>query len=170
MSAKYIRNQTRFLVFHESLVHRQMAHNVLGRNKLIHGAGFVNLSVVDGAIAANCHGESESLGKGVRRDDHTAILKSIGVIEDETSLEAKYVIWHYKTVVFSSEVEFDSVIDGSFYGATDINSAGTVRLSVKDGKIEIICSPVEKLCVGVGSGDVSAIADLFEISASQRIS
>lgn len=168
MPTKYIRNQSRFLVFPESLVHREMAINVLGRDKLIHGAGFLSLSVVNGAIAANCHGESESLRVGVRRDDHTAILKSIGVKLDESSVEAKYVVWRHKMVIFSNELEFEQVIAGSFYGAKDINSAGTLRLNLREGKIEIVCSEAKESGVTVGRLDVEAVADLFRIPVQDR--
>lgn len=170
MPNKYICNQRRFLVFSKSLVHREMAVKVLGRDKLIHGAGFVKLSVLDGMIAADCFGKSESLNKGVHRHDNSNILKSIGVIENDSSVEAKYVIWRHKVVVFSPEIAFENVIKGSFMGATDIDSAGTVSLTLRDGKIDVVCKPAVETGVEVDRLDVRSIFDLFRIPSEQQFS
>lgn len=166
-SAKYIRSQHRFLAFSDSLVHREIAINVLGRNILIHGAGFVKFSVNEGVIEADCFGESESLSKGVRRDDHTKILEGLGVENPNTEVEhAKYVIVHGRVVVFSNEIEHAAVLKGSFFGNTDVESAGFVKfLPLQNGGIKVQVYG-ESISIGAShrKEDAALIAELFSIS------
>jgi len=165
MPTKYIRHQSRFVVFHEKIVHSEMAHRLFGRDKLIHGAGFIKLFLDDGQVKANCYGESESLRVGTRRDDHTHILDAIGV-ENEGDVEhAKYVIWRGKAVVFSNDLEHKAVAEAAFLGSSDCESAGFIKfIFTTAGKVKVHCYG-ESMSLGVSSQpkDFRTIADLMGI-------
>lgn len=165
MPTKYIRNQTRFLVFHEKIVHRELAIRALGRDKIIHGAGFVKLFLHDEKIQAKCYGESESLGKGVRRDDHTQILNAIGVENNNEVEHAKYIIWRGKAVIFSNELEHKEVAEAAFFGSYDCESAGFIKfIYTAAGKVKVHCYG-ESMSIGASAqkGDDKVIAELLEI-------
>jgi hypothetical protein len=165
MKTKYIRNQSRFVVFPESSQHRETAIKGLGPDKLIHGAGFCRL-VFDGEkIGAECYGHSESLNREPRRDDYIHILNSIGVQNDTEVEYAKYVVFRGKAVVFYHELDHKKVAEGAFYGSTNCESAGFVKLTVEpNGKIKIECKgESESLGVSANEGDYKAIAKLMEI-------
>lgn len=169
MQTKYIRNQHRFIVFHPSCQHRDMAVQALGHDKLIHGAGFMRLNFDGERITAQCYGVSESLRKGPRPDDHTAILKSIGVEnqDDELVTHAKYVIRRGKAVVFYNEIEHAQVAKAAYMGSMDCDSAGFVKfLAHPSGKIKVQCYG-ESMSLGVSSkpDDYKIIAELMEIPA-----
>lgn len=165
MATKYIRNQFKFLVFHESIQHREMAVKSLGRDALIHSAGFIKLLLEDEKIKAQCYGESESLSKKPRRDDNENILKAIGVENQEEVEHAKYVIWRGKAVVFSNELEHQKVAQAAFHGYEDCESAGFVKfLYHPSGKIKVQCYG-ESMSLGVSARkeDYKTIANLMEI-------
>jgi hypothetical protein len=165
MATKYIRNQSRFVVFPNSSQHRQTAIKGLGPDKLIHGAGFMRLIFDGEKIQAECYGHSESLNKVPRRDDHIHILNSIGVENDSEVQYAKYVILRGKAVVFCNELNHKEVAEGAFYGSTNCESAGLVKFLVHpSGKIKIECLG-ESTSLGVSSNkeDYKAIAQLMEI-------
>lgn len=165
MPTKYIRNQSRFLVFHNSCQHREMAIKTLGYDALIHGAGFMRLALVGGQIEAECYGNSESLNKKPRHDDHVNILKAIGV-ENETIVEhAKYVIWRGKVVVFSNELEHKQVAHAAFHGYEDCESAGFIKFLVHpSGKVKVQCYG-DSMSLGVSASkeDYKAVAKLMEL-------
>lgn len=165
MPTKYIRHQSRFVVFHEKIVHSEMAHRLFGRDKLIHGAGFINLFLDEDKIQANCYGKSESLRVGTRRDDHTHILNAIGVENNDEVEHAKYVIWRGKTVIFSNELEHKSVAEAAFLGSSDCESAGFIKfIFTAAGKIKVHCYG-ESMSIGASAqkGDDKTIAELMEI-------
>ena len=169
MTTKYIRNQSRFIVFHENCQHRDMAIKVFGPDKLIHGAGFTKLVLVDGQITADCYGKSISLDVEPRRDDHQHMLLSIGVENpDGDEVEhAKYVIWRGNAVVFSNELEHKSVAEAAFLGSIDCESAGFVKFLINHntGKIKIQCYG-ESMSLGASSSkdDYKELADLMSLS------
>lgn len=169
MATKYIRNQSRFIVFHENCQHRDMAIKAFGPDKLIHGAGFTRLALVDGHIKAECYGESISLDVEPRRDDHEHMLLSIGVENpDVDDIEhAKYVIWRGNAVVFSNNLEHKTVAEAAFMGSIDCESAGFVKFLVhhKTGKIKIQCYG-ESMSLGASSNkeDYKVLAELMRLS------
>lgn len=166
MQTKYIRNQHRFIVFHNSCQHREMAIKALGPDKLIHGAGFMRLKVSAGEINAECYGHSESLNKKPRHDDKVHILKAIGVENGEENVDhAKYVIWRGKVVIFGNELEHKTVAQAAFMGREDCESAGFVKFIPRsDGKIKIQCyGESMSLGISVQENDNKAIAKLMEI-------
>lgn len=166
MTTKYIRNQSRFVIFPDSCQHREMAIKCLGPDKLIHSAGFMRLVFNGEKIEAQCYGHSESLNREPRRDDNVTIIKSIGVENPEENVEhAKYVIWRGKVVIFSNELEHKTVAEGAFYGSSDCESAGFVKFLVHpSGKVKVQCYG-ESMSLGVSSKkeDNTAIAKLMEI-------
>lgn len=168
MQTKYIRNQHRFIVFHPSCQHREMAVKALGPDKLIHGAGFMRLNFDGVKIAAECYGMSESLRKSPRHDDKIAILKGIGVEnqdDDELVPHAKYVIRRGRAVVFYNELEHADVARAAYMGSTDCDSAGFVKfLPHSSGKIKVQCYG-ESMSLGISSksDDYKIIAELMEI-------
>lgn len=138
MKTKYIRNQFKFIVFHNSCQHRETAIKGFGPDKLIHGAGFVRFDVVDGKIQADCYGHSESLNKGPRHDDPEKLINALGINSDVG--DAKYVIWRGKVVVFSHELDHTTIASASFMERTDCESAGFVKFDVNEqGKVVISC-------------------------------
>lgn len=164
-STKYIRNQHRFLVFPDSCQHRNMAIQALGPDKLIHGAGFMRLKLIDGKIEAECYGHSESLNRKPRRDDKDEILKGIGV-ENEGEVEhAKYVSWRGKVIVFCNELEHKTVAQAAFFGKTDCESAGFVKFIPRDdGTIKVQCyGESTSLGVSASADDNIAVAKLMEL-------
>lgn len=166
MSTKYIRNQSRFIVFPNSSQHRETAIRALGPDKLIHGAGFMRLNFDGEKIQAECYGHSESLNKKPRRDDSEHILNAIGVEHDKLVEHAKYVISRGKAVVFSNELQHKQVAEGTFYLNPNYESAGFVKFLVHpSGKVKIQCYG-ESTSLGLGSNkeDYKAIAKLMEIS------
>lgn len=166
MSAKYIRNQHRFMIFSDQCVHREMAVKALP-GKLIHGAGFLKMYVKKGELQVDCYGESESLRVKVRRDDHTAILDSIGLIRDgQETISAKYVIWRGKVVVFWHELEHEDVSAAAFFGSLDCESAGFVTLQpFHDGRVKIDCfGGDEAIMAKAKEGDNKRIGELFGLS------
>lgn len=168
MPTKYIRHQSCFVVFHEKIVHSEMAHRLLGRDKLIHGAGFIKLFLDEGKIQANCYGKSESLRVGTRRDDHTHILNAIGIENDDEVEHAKYVIWRGKAVVFSNEFEHKAVAEAAFLGSSDCESAGFIKfIFTAAGKVKVHCYG-ESMSLGVSSQpkDFRTIADLMGLPES----
>lgn len=167
MSTKYIRNQHRFIVFPNSSQHLETARKGISPDALIHGAGFMRLIFDGEKLSAQCYGESESLSKKPRHDDHTAILKSIGVEnQDDNEVEhAKYIIWRDKVVVFSNDLEHKKVAEGAFYGPTECDSAGFVKFLVHpSGKVKIQCYG-ESTSLGIShrKDDNKAIAKLMEL-------
>lgn len=167
MQTKYIRNQSRFIIFPESCQHREMAVKCLGPDKLIHGAGFMRLTFIDNKIEAQCYGHSESLNRVPRRDDNTTMLSCIGVENqgDDEVQHAKYIIRRGKVIVFSNELEHKKVSEGAFYGSTDCESAGFVKfLAHPSGKIKIQCYG-ESTSLGISSRkeDSKEIAKLMEL-------
>ena len=173
MPTKYIRHQSRFVVFHEKIVHSEMAHRLFGRDKLIHGAGFIKLFLDEDKIQANCYGKSESLRVGTRRDDHTHILNAIGVENNDEVEHAKYVIWRGKPVIFSNELEHKAVAEAAFLGSSDCESAGFIKfIFTATGKIKVHCYG-ESMSIGASAqkGDDKTIAELMEIpQASLHVS
>lgn len=166
MLTKYIRNQSHFLVFSDSLQHRATAIKTLGRDKIIHGAGFVRLVFNGEKIQAECYGYSESLSREPRHDDHIHILNAIGVENDNEVEHAKYVVHHGKVVVFSNELEHKQVAKGAFYDNTSCESAGFVKFLVHpSGKVKIQCYG-ESTSLGVSNNkeDYKVVARLMEIS------
>lgn len=166
MKTKYIRNQSRFIVFPDSCQHREMAIKCLGPDKLIHGAGFMNLVFENDTITANCYGHSESLNVHPRRDDNTTILKAIGVENPDENVEhAKYVIWRGKAIVFSNELEHKKVAEGAFYGSSDCESAGFVKFLVHpSGKVKVQCyGESTSLGVSAKKEDNKDIAELMDL-------
>lgn len=165
MQTKYIRNQSRFIVFPDSCQHREMAVKALGRDKIIHGAGFMRLKFVENNIEAECYGESESLNRGPRRDDCEHILKAIGVENEEMVEHAKYVMWRGKAVVFSNELEHKTVAEAAFHGYSDCEHAGFVKFLVHpSGKVKVQCYG-ESMGLGVSASkeDYKIIAKLMEL-------
>ncbi len=161
--SKYIRNQHRFMVFSDKCVHAEIASKALA-GQIIHGAGFFDMSVVDGQILVNCFGDSKSLGKSVRRDDHSTMLNSLGiVVEGKETVPAKYVIFREKIVVFWHELEHEDVSAAAFFGSIDCDSAGFVTIELlNDGRIKIECFG-EDASIGAKSkkGDNKKIAELY---------
>lgn len=170
MQTKYIRNQSRFIVFPENCQHREMAFKCLGPQRLIHGAGFVRLKLENEKIVAECYGHSESLNVHPRRDDSVTMLKEIGIEnpEDNNVPHAKYVIYRGKVIVFSNDLEHKAIAEGAFYGALDCESAGFVKfLAHPSGKIKVQCYG-ESTSLGVSSkkDDNKLVAELMEIPES----
>lgn len=165
MPTKYIRHQDKFIIFNEKIVHQEMAHRLFGHDKLIHGAGFVKLFIENSQILADCYGKSESLRVGTRRDDHTHILKSIGVENVEEVEQAKYVIWRGKAVIFPNNIDHKSVAESAFFGSTDCESAGFIKFILRpDGKIKVHCYG-ESMSIGASAqkNDYKIIAELIGI-------
>lgn len=159
MTTKYIRNQHRFLVFSDSIQHKDFADKVL-RGKLIHGAGFMQVDVIDGVLTPKCFGESESLRKGPRRDCARDIVESIGMKEDSPT---KYIIYRGKVVIFWHELSHEAVSESAFFGSIDCESAGFMTLSIlEDGRVNIKCFG-ESECGMAKSreGDNKRIAELL---------
>lgn len=168
MPTKYIRHQTRFLVFSDSIQHRELAIKAIGPDKIIHGAGFMRLNLTDKAIEAVCYGESVSLKTTPRRDDHSSILSAIGVENDDEVEHAKYVIWRGKVVVFSNTFEHKAVAEAAFLGSSDCDSAGFIKfIFTAAGKIKVHCYG-ESMSIGVSAqkNDDKKIAELMEIQES----
>lgn len=168
MPTKYIRNQHRFIVFPDSAQHRETARKGISPDALIHGAGFMRL-VFDGEkLSAQCYGESESLNRKPRHDDHIAILKSIGVEnQDDSEVEhAKYLVWRDKVVVFSNDLEHKKVAEGAFYGKTNCDSAGFIKFLVHpSGKVKIQCyGESTSLGVSAKKEDNQLVAELMQLS------
>lgn len=168
MKTKYIRNQSCFMVFPESCQHREMAIKCLGSDKLIHGAGFMFLKVINDKIEAECYGHSISLNKSPRHDDNITILKSIGVEnlnQNEVVESAKYVIFNNKAVVFSNQLEHKKVAENTFYKLSDCKSAGLVKFTSKpNGKINIQCyGESANLGLSAQKEDIMVIANLMDI-------
>lgn len=137
--AKYIRNSKLFLAFSNNFVHSEVARKVLGYNTLIHGAGFVSFSIVNGFLIADCFGHSESLQVEPRYDDDKSILNAIGIqTENKLDAYAHYIITSYNTLVFSNEIPHKQVMDTVLSGYTAIG-AGRVSFSVVNNKIHIDC-------------------------------
>lgn len=159
---KYVRHCHLFIAFSTDYQHRELAMRIFGREKLFHGAGFINTKLEDGQIIINCHGKSESLNKGVRRDDNALILKAMGTDnKNEGSVKAKYMSNGYKGIVCSEEMEFSQIT----FGNQSIN-AGYVRLIPQEnGTIKIHCfDGEEKVSAGVGPDDHKLIADALGIT------
>lgn len=168
MPTKYIRNQSRFIVFHEKIVHKQMAVRALGPDKLIHGAGFVKFFVLGDKIQVKCYGHSESLNKKVRSDDHQHILHAMAVENKKEVAPAKYIIWRGKAVIFSNDLEHKAILQAAFLGTSDCESAGFIKfVYMDDGTIDIQCSgDVESVGASAQKDDYKTIAELLEIPES----
>lgn len=165
MTAKYIRNQYKFLVFDKSIVHSEIARQGIRHDILIHGAGFFELVFKYNQLIADCSGKSVSLNVGVRRDDNEKILSSIGVQVDSEIEYAKYVIWRGKVIVFDKELDYKKVASGAFHGSFDCESSGRVKLFLNDnGKVVIDCKSEDN---ETGSHsqpeDFVKIAELFSL-------
>ncbi len=161
---KYVRHCDLFIVFTPTYQHRNLAVAVFGHNALFHGAGFVNTSIEDGKIVIDCHGESVSLGKGVRRDDKVRILDAMGVDNEKQGvIVAKYVRERYSVVIFTESLEFSK-----FTSDDDNSSAGYLRLSPQEnGKIKVDCFDGEqKFAAGVKSDDYKYVAAALGITDS----
>lgn len=157
-ATKYVRNGTRFLVFSNALQHLNVAREVLGPRALFHGAGFVDFSVEDGQIAANCHGKSESLGKEVRRDDWRAILVGLGIPEGSFN----YVIDGQNIILFSQDIEFSKVVESrAFYHKPTDFSAGVASVVISEGVIKVLCETSAVEGFVHKPEDASAIARLL---------
>lgn len=142
-----------------------MAVRALGPDKLIHGAGFVKMFVLNDKIQTKCYGHSESLNKKVRSDDHQHILHAMGVENKKEVAPAKYIIWRGKAVIFSNDLEHKTIAQAAFLGSSDCESAGFIKfIYTDDGKINIQCSG-EAPCVGSAAqkDDYKTIAELLEI-------
>jgi hypothetical protein len=165
---KYVRHCNLFIAFSTDYQHRELAMRIFGRDKLFHGAGFINTKQVDNKIVINCYGKSESLKKAVRRDDNVLILKAMGTDNKHNGIvKAKYMSNGYKGIVCSEEMEFPQITFGN-----DSVNAGYVRLIPQEnGTIKIHCfDGEEKISAGVGPDDHKFIADALGITEKYEFS
>ncbi len=163
MKTKYIRAQYKFVVFPDSIQHRDCARKIFGPDILIHGAGFMSLFAEKGLINANCYGYSESLDVNSRHDDGKEILNRLGIENDKEVSYAKYVRSKNVVVVFSSELSHETVANAVLNNTAE--SAGLVKILMADGgKIKIqCCGSSESLGLSPNEKDKKYIASLFQL-------
>lgn len=163
MKTKYIRAQYKFVVFPESIQHRDCARKVFGHNILIHGAGFMSLFTENGEINADCYGDSESLKVHSRHDDSKEILNRLGIKNDKEVPYAKYVRSKNVVIVFSHELSPETVVNAVFNGSAD--SAGLVKVLITDdGKVKVqCCEDSESLGLLPNEKDENYILSLFQL-------
>lgn len=171
---KYIRHTSKFMVFSETLIHREVAKETFGHDALIHGAGFLTLFSYDEKVVAECYGKSESLNISPRWDDEKVILTKIGVKNSEEDEYAHYLCFGGEAIIFSKDIPHDKVAKAAWSGFGKCNkhaSAGVVRI-VQDGesRFDITCSDVDnKLNTKSDVRDRIRLAEMLGISSLKKI-
>lgn len=143
---KYIRHQFKFVVFSDSLIHREVATDIFGAGKLIHGAGFLDIlfDYEEYGFFCNCVGKSESLNVHPRHDDKNLIGKEIGLNLVNEQGSGKYIIRRNQILIFSNSIDHRHVAssiwsDDEKDGFKQLSAGNFIATPNQKGTIDIQC-------------------------------
>lgn len=170
---KYIRHTSKFMVFSETLIHREVAKETFGHDALIHGSGFLALFSYDEKVVAECYGKSESLNVSPRWDDDEKILTQIGVKNDEEDVYAHYLCFGGEAIVFSKDIPHEKVAKAAWsgFGKGQKHSSGGIVRIMQDGeeRFDIVCTDgSSKLNTKMDVRDRIRLAEMFGISSLKK--